>query len=60
MKTKAVETQREMLSLVTARISDIYLRKPFYVEGTDDLVSVCRALSQNGLTQALVLSLIHI
>ena len=54
MKTKAVETQREMLSLVTARISDIYLRKPFYVEGTDDLVSVCRALSQNGLTQALV------
>lgn len=48
------ETQREWLSLVTARISDAYIRKPFYVDGGTDLVSVCRLLSQHGLTNALV------
>ncbi len=50
----AAEPQREMLSLVTARIRDAFLRKPFYVDGGLDLVSVCRELSQRGLTQALV------
>ena len=30
------------------------MRKPFYVDGTLDLVSVCRLLSQQGLTVALV------
>jgi CBS domain-containing protein len=50
----AAEPQREMLSLVTARIRDAYLRKPFYVDGGLDLVSVCRELQQRGLTQALV------
>jgi len=54
MTTVVAEIQREMLSLVTARISDTYLRKPFYVDGGADLVSVCRELSQRGLTQALV------
>ena len=54
MTTVVAETQREMLSLVTARISDAYLRKPFYVDGAADLVSVCRELSTRGLTQALV------
>ena len=54
MTTVVAETQREMLSLVTARISDAYLRKPFYVDGAADLVSVCRELSARGLTQALV------
>jgi CBS domain-containing protein len=48
------EPQREMLSLVTARVRDAYLRKPHYVDGTLDLVSVCRELSQRGQTQALV------
>jgi CBS domain-containing protein len=48
------EAQREMLTLVTARIRDAYLRKPIYVDGSADLVSVCRALSAAGLTQALV------
>ena len=48
------ESQREMLSLVTARVRDAYVRKPFYVDGALDLVSVCRALSQQGLTAALV------
>jgi CBS domain-containing protein len=48
------EPQRELLSLVTARVSDAYLRKPFYVAGDDDVVSVCRQLAARGLTQALV------
>ena len=48
------ESQREMLSLVTARVRDAYVRKPFYVDGGLDLVSVCRLLSQQGLTVALV------
>jgi len=48
------EPQRELLTLATARVRDAYLRKPFYVDGSADLVSVCRALSERGLTQALV------
>jgi len=48
------ETQREMLSLVTARVRDAYLRKPHYVDGGLDLVSVCRQLAAHGLTNALV------
>jgi CBS domain-containing protein len=54
--TMKVETepQREMLSLVTARVRDAYIRKPYYVDGMADLVSVCRELSARGLTHALV------
>jgi CBS domain-containing protein len=48
------DTQREMLSLVTARVRDAYVRKPFFVDGALDLVSVCRELSAQGLTHALV------
>ncbi len=54
MTTPAAELQREMLSLVTARIRDAYLRKPFYVDGGADLVAVCRELSARGQTHALV------
>jgi CBS domain-containing protein len=46
--------QRELLTLVTAPIRDAYLRKPHYIEGSTDIVSVCRELQQRGLTQALV------
>jgi CBS domain-containing protein len=49
-----LEPQREMLSLVTARVRDAYVRKPFYVDGALDLVSVCRELAAHGLTHALV------
>jgi CBS domain-containing protein len=49
-----VETQGEMLSLVMSRVRDAYVRKPFYVDGGLDLVSVCRELSARGLTHALV------
>ena len=48
------EPQREIVSLVTARIRDVYVRKPFYVDGAQDLVSVCRELAARGLTHALV------
>jgi CBS domain-containing protein len=48
------ELQREMLSLVTARVRDAFVRKPFYVDGSLDLVAVCRLLSEHRLTHALV------
>ncbi|CAN7735131.1 MULTISPECIES: putative nucleotidyltransferase substrate binding domain-containing protein [unclassified Variovorax] len=51
---RAVETQREMLSLLTARVGDAHVRKACYVDGGLDLVSVCRVLSQQGLRDALV------
>jgi CBS domain-containing protein len=43
-----------MLSLVTARIRDTFVRKPLYVDGALDLVSVCRELSARHATHALV------
>lgn len=43
-----------MLSLATARIRDAYIRKPLYVDGAQDLISVCRVLSERRQTQALV------
>ena len=52
--SRGTESQREMLSLVTARVRDAYLRKPAYVDGALDLVSVCRLMSQQGLTHTLV------
>lgn len=52
--SRGSESQREMLSLVTARVRDASVRKPVYVDGSLDLVSVCRLLSQQGLTSTLV------
>ena len=52
--SRGTESQREMLSLVTARVRDAYVRKPVYVDGSLDLVSVCRLLSQHGVTHTLV------
>ncbi|MHB1201418.1 MAG: DUF294 nucleotidyltransferase-like domain-containing protein, partial [Polaromonas sp.] len=45
---------REFLSLMMVPIQDAYIRKPFFVDGGLDLVSVCRLLSEQGLTNALV------
>ena len=50
----AVEPQREVLSLLTARVRDTFVRKPLYVDGALDLVTVCRQLSARGATHALV------
>ena len=48
------DQQREMLSLMMVRIGDAYLRKPFFVDGATDLVTLCRRLDEHGLTNALV------
>ena len=52
--TQNLEVQREWLSLVTARVRDTYIRKPFYVDGSLDLVSVSRQMAQQGITGVLV------
>ena len=36
--SRGTESQREMLSLVTARVRDASVRKPVYVDGSMDLV----------------------
>lgn len=45
---------REFLSLMMARVRDAYLRKPFFVDGQTDLVSLCALLAEHDLTHALV------
>ena len=45
---------REFLSLMMVRIGDAYIRKPHFVDGSMDIVSVCRLLSEQGLTNTLV------
>jgi len=45
---------REFLSLMMVRVKDAYIRKPFFVDGGLDLVSVCRLLQSQGLSNALV------
>ena len=54
MTPPAAEPQREMLSLVTARVRDAFVRKPFYVDGGANLVEVCRQLAAHRMTHALV------
>jgi len=49
-----IDHHRELESLMLVRVKDAYLQKPFYVDGQLDLVSVCRILSEKGLTNALV------
>lgn len=46
--------QREFLSLMMARVRDAYVRKPFYVDGALDLVSVCARMAEAGQSNALV------
>jgi CBS domain-containing protein len=48
------DNPREMLLLASARVRDTYVRKPFYVDGALDLISVCRELAAHGMTHALV------
>ena len=45
---------RQFLSLMMARVADAYVRKAHFVDGSLDLVSVCRVLSGQGLTHTLV------
>ncbi len=46
--------RRELVSLMTSRVRDVYLRKPFFVDGATDLVSLCRDLSARRLSEAVV------
>lgn len=41
-------------TLMTARVGDAYVRKAFFVDGATDIVTLCRALSERGLGDALV------
>ncbi len=45
---------REFLSLMMVKVRDAFIRKPFFVDGNTDLVSLCAQLSERGLTNALV------
>lgn len=49
-----IDHNRELLSLMLLRVKDAYLQKPFYLDGQLDLVSVCKVLSENKITNALV------
>jgi CBS domain-containing protein len=53
-RAEARSEQREFLSLMMARVRDAYVRKPFYVDGALDLVSVCALMSEAGQSNALV------
>jgi len=54
MPTAALDVQREMLLLVTARVRDAYLRRPVYVDAALDLASVCREMARLNVTSVLL------
>lgn len=54
MTDTTADAQREMLSLLTARVRDTALREPLTVDGGDDLVAVCRRMAEARRTGALV------
>ncbi|MDD2867437.1 DUF294 nucleotidyltransferase-like domain-containing protein [Neomegalonema sp.] len=46
--------RREFVSLMTSRVGEAPLRKPLFVEGSADLLTLCRELAQRGLSEALI------
>jgi len=54
MSDTPADTEREMLSLLTARVGDAAVREPLVVDGSDDLVDVCRRMAYAGCTGAVV------
>lgn len=48
------DQSREFMSLMMVKVKDAYLRKPFFVDAETDLITVCKRLSEQGLTNALV------
>jgi CBS domain-containing protein len=50
----APRERREFVSLMASRVGDVFVRKPFFVDGGTDVVSLCRELAQRGLSDALV------
>ena len=53
-RQEARSEQREFLSLMMARVRDAFVRKPYYVDGALDLVSVCALMAEAGQSNALV------
>jgi len=51
---EASAEHREFLSLMMSRVRDAFVRKPFYVDGALDLISVCAQLAKHELSNALV------
>lgn len=49
-----MRAQREMVSLMTARVRDAALRKPHFTEAGTDLVTLCREMAARGISDALV------
>lgn len=49
-----MRAQREMVSLMTARVRDAALRKPHFTEAGTDLVTLCREMAARGIADALV------
>ncbi|MBB1491782.1 CBS domain-containing protein [Paracoccus sp. MC1862] len=45
---------RETLTLLSSQVRDAFLRKPFFVDGDTDIVTLCRLMAENGVTDALV------
>ncbi|MDD4942376.1 MAG: putative nucleotidyltransferase substrate binding domain-containing protein [Rhodoferax sp.] len=45
---------REMMSLMLVKVKDAYLQKPIYVDGQQDIVSVCQVMSAQKASHALV------
>jgi CBS domain-containing protein len=54
MTQSTADAEREMLSLLTARVRDTALRQPLVVDGGDDLVNVCRRMADARRTGTLV------
>lgn len=46
--------RRESTSLMMSPVREAYLRKPMFVDGATDLVTVCRLLSERGASDVLV------
>ena len=53
-RASSPHSRREIVSLMSSRIGDALVRKPFYVDGGTDLVTLCRELSARGIGDALV------
>ncbi len=50
----AARERREFVSLLSSRVRDVFVRKPFFVDGGTDLVTLCRALSERRLSEAMI------
>ena len=46
--------RRQLVPLMSTRVGDAFLRKPFYVHANLDIVSLCRAMAEQGISDALV------